>query len=108
MSHHGRHWVPVVTVQCRAIAQPSATPDRSCHGQRHHKAPADTACGQEHIAHHLDVTERHIRDIRREAETFPAPREVGTKLRWDPDVIRRWVAERDVFWQPPQEGKEPR
>jgi hypothetical protein len=35
------------------------------------KAPDDTSRGPEHIAHHLDVSERHVRDIRREDETVP-------------------------------------
>jgi hypothetical protein len=57
------------------------------------RPPADTAWRPKHIAHYLDVSERHVRDIRREDETFPPPRMVGRKPRWSPDVIRRWVAD---------------
>jgi hypothetical protein len=57
------------------------------------RPPDDTSWGPKHIAHHLDVSERHVPDIRREDETFPAPRMVGSTPRWSPDVIRRWVAD---------------
>jgi hypothetical protein len=53
------------------------------------------------IAHYLDVSERHVRDIRREDETFPPPRMVGRKPRWSPDVIRRWVADGGGPTRPP-------
>jgi hypothetical protein len=57
------------------------------------RPPDDTSWGPKRIAHYLDASERHIRDIRREDETFAAPRMIGSKPRWSPDVIRRWVAE---------------
>ena len=61
----------------------------------------DTSWGPKHIAHHLDVSERHVHDIRREDETFPPPRMVGSKPRWSPDVIRRWVADGGGPTRPP-------
>jgi predicted DNA-binding transcriptional regulator AlpA len=57
------------------------------------RPPADKAWGPKHIAHYLDISERHVRDIRREDDTFPAPRMVGSRPRWSPDAVRRWVAE---------------
>ena len=57
------------------------------------RPPADKAWGPKHIAHYLDVSERHVRDIRREDDTFSAPRMVGSRPRWSPDAVRRWVAE---------------
>jgi hypothetical protein len=35
--------------------------------------PDNTAWGPKHIAIYLDVSERHVRDIRREDDTFPTP-----------------------------------
>lgn len=55
--------------------------------------PADTAWGPKHIAHYLDISERHVRDIRREDDTFPTPRMVGSLPRWSPDAVWRWVAD---------------
>jgi hypothetical protein len=57
------------------------------------RPPADKAWGPKHIAHYLDVSERHVRDIRRQDDTFPAPRMVGSKPRWCPNVVQRWVAD---------------
>jgi hypothetical protein len=58
------------------------------------RVPLDnTAWGPKHIAIYRDVSERHVRDIRREDETFPAPRMVGSRPRWCPDAVRRWVAD---------------
>ena len=58
------------------------------------RPPDDTSWGPKHIAHYLDVSERHVRDIRREDETFPPPRMVGSKPRWSPDVIRSGLPRR--------------
>ncbi|WP_448610079.1 helix-turn-helix transcriptional regulator [Geodermatophilus sp. URMC 60] len=55
--------------------------------------PDDQSWGPKQIAHYLNVSERHIRDVRNEDETFPPPRMVGSKPRWSPDVIRRWIAD---------------
>jgi predicted DNA-binding transcriptional regulator AlpA len=58
------------------------------------RVPADdTAWGPKQVARYLDVSERHVFDLRREDESFPPPRMVGSKPRWSPEVIRRWVAE---------------
>jgi predicted DNA-binding transcriptional regulator AlpA len=65
------------------------------------RPPDDMSWGPKHIAHYLDVSERHVRDIRREDETFPPPRMIGSKPRWSPDVIRRWVAEGGGPTRPP-------
>jgi hypothetical protein len=56
------------------------------------RPPADTAWGPKRIAHYLDVSERHVRDIRREDDTFPALGMVGSKPSWSPDAVRRWVS----------------
>jgi hypothetical protein len=37
------------------------------------RTPCDTARGAEHIARYLGDSDRHVCDIRREDETFPAP-----------------------------------
>ena len=39
----------------------------------------------------LDISERHLTDVRREVETFPPPVLLGTLPRWSPAVIRRWM-----------------
>ncbi|WP_131801698.1 helix-turn-helix transcriptional regulator [Klenkia soli] len=57
------------------------------------RPPADKAWGPDDIALYLDVCERHLRNVRNADNTFPRPRMLGRQPRWDPDVIRRWVAE---------------
>ncbi len=43
------------------------------------------------LAEMLDISERHLADVRREDKTFPAPVMLGTLPRWSPTVIRRWM-----------------
>ena len=78
-----------------------ASADESGHVRQHHEALGRHVLGPKHIAPHLDVSERHVRDIRREDETFPPPRMVGSKPRRSPDVIRRWVADGGGPTRPP-------
>jgi predicted DNA-binding transcriptional regulator AlpA len=55
--------------------------------------PEDTAWDPQQVAHYLKVSERHVRDLRREDDSFPPPRMLGRKPGWSPDVVRRWVAD---------------
>ena len=58
------------------------------------RTPAEeSAWGPKQVARYLDVSERHVFDVRREDDTFPPPRMVGRKPRWSPHVVRRWVAD---------------
>ena len=43
------------------------------------------------LAEMLEISERHLTDLRREDKTFPAPVMLGTLPRWDPWAIRRWM-----------------
>ncbi len=52
------------------------------------KSLDDRSWRPKQIAHYLDVSERHVRDVRREDETFP-PRMAGREPRWSRDVSRR-------------------
>jgi predicted DNA-binding transcriptional regulator AlpA len=61
----------------------------------------DTSWDPQQVADYLQVSVRHIRDVRQEDETFPPPRMVGTRPRWSPDVIRRWVADGGGPTRPP-------
>jgi predicted DNA-binding transcriptional regulator AlpA len=55
--------------------------------------PADQAWEPQHVAQYLGICERHLRNVRNDDETFPRPRMLGRLPRWEPDVIRRWVAQ---------------
>lgn len=39
----------------------------------------------------LDISARHLADVRREDPTFPAPRMVGSLPRWTRESILAWV-----------------
>ncbi len=57
------------------------------------RPPDDRSWGPKQIAFYLDISERHLFDVRREDTSFPVPRMVGSKPRWCPGVIQRWVAD---------------
>ena len=54
-------------------------------------APTEKMLTPTTLAEMLDISERHLTDVRREDETFPAPVMLGTLPRWSPAVIRRWM-----------------
>ena len=39
----------------------------------------------------LDISRRHLDDLRREDSTFPKPVMLGRLPRWRPTAIRRWL-----------------
>ena len=43
------------------------------------------------LAEMLNVSDRHLTDVRHEDGTFPAPVMLGTLPRWSPTAIRRWM-----------------
>lgn len=60
---------------------------------------AGTACGCPRrilgpaaVAALLDISERHLTDLRAEDPTFPTPRMCGRLPRWDAETIIAWVA----------------
>jgi predicted DNA-binding transcriptional regulator AlpA len=58
-------------------------------------APTEKMLTPATLAEMLDISDRHLTDVRREDETFPSPVLLGTSPRWSPAVIRRWM-ERDM------------
>lgn len=54
-------------------------------------APTEKMLAPTTLAEMLDISERHLADVRREDETFPSPKMLGTLPRWSPAVIRRWM-----------------
>lgn len=54
-------------------------------------APTEKILTPTTLAEMLEISERHLTDLRREDETFPAPTMLGTLPRWSPTVIRRWM-----------------
>jgi predicted DNA-binding transcriptional regulator AlpA len=44
------------------------------------------------LAHLLCISERHLRDIRTQAATLPAPTTVGASPRWRPQDVSDWLA----------------
>ena len=58
------------------------------------------AWGPTEVAHFLRISVRGLQDVRAEDPTFPAPRRVGRKLRWCPDVVRGWVRGEDAVVKP--------
>jgi predicted DNA-binding transcriptional regulator AlpA len=58
------------------------------------EVPADEpAWDTQQVACYLNVSERHIRNLRKKDASFPAPRMVGCLPRWCPVAVRRWVAD---------------
>jgi predicted DNA-binding transcriptional regulator AlpA len=57
--------------------------------------PVETAWDSEDTARYLKCSLRHVADVRVEDPTFPQPRMVGSLPRWEPSVVRRWVASED-------------
>ncbi|WP_100501210.1 helix-turn-helix transcriptional regulator [Geodermatophilus chilensis] len=56
--------------------------------------PADEpAWNTQQAARYLNVSERHIRNLRKKDASFPTPRLVGRKPRWPADAVPRWVAD---------------
>ena len=45
----------------------------------------------EAVAHMLRCSVRHLRDLRQDDPTFPAPRMLGTSPRWTYETIHAWV-----------------
>lgn len=43
------------------------------------------------VADLLEVSERHLADVRKEDPTFPPPRMVGTLPRWTDTMIFAWL-----------------
>ena len=59
--------------------------------------PADaSAWGIQQVARYLDVSERHVLNLRRTDPTFPTPRMVGRRPRWSPSAVPTWVAGDDT------------
>lgn len=55
--------------------------------------PADEpAWDTQQVARYLNVSERHIRNLRKRDASFPAPRMVGRRPRWAADAVPSWVA----------------
>lgn len=54
-------------------------------------APTEKMLTPTSLAEMLDISERHLTDVRREDATFPAPIMLGTLPRWSPAAIRRWM-----------------
>ncbi|KQX74493.1 AlpA family transcriptional regulator [Aeromicrobium sp. Root472D3] len=59
------------------------------------RTPANTKPAQtldlEAVAHMLRCSVRHLRDLRQDDPTFPAPRMLGTSPRWTYETIHAWV-----------------
>ena len=54
-------------------------------------APTEKMLTPTTLAEMLEISQRHLTDLRREHKTFPAPVMLGTLPRWSPAVIRRWL-----------------
>ncbi|MDN5896527.1 MAG: hypothetical protein L0H93_21210 [Nocardioides sp.] len=54
-------------------------------------APVEKILTPTTLAEMLEISERHLTDLRHEDMTFPAPVMLGTLPRWSPAVIRRWM-----------------
>ena len=54
---------------------------------------AEPAWDTQQVARYLNVSERHIRNLRKKDASFPGPRMVGRRPRWCPVAVRRWVAD---------------
>ena len=57
----------------------------------HGFVPTEKMLNPTRLAEMLDISERHLTDLRREDKTFPAPRMLGALPRWSPTTIRQWV-----------------
>ncbi len=58
--------------------------------------PADEpAWDIQQVARYLNVSERHIRNLRKKDASFPTPRMVGRRPRWPADAVPRRVADGD-------------
>lgn len=57
----------------------------------HHFAHSEKMLSPTSLAAMLDISERHLSDVRREDSMFPRPVLLGTLPRWSPDVIRQWM-----------------
>ena len=55
-------------------------------------SPADMAWGPEQVAQYLRISVRHLHDLRAEDPTFPQARMLGRAPRWEPGVVRDWLA----------------
>lgn len=54
-------------------------------------APTEKMLTPTTLAEMLEISDRHLTDVRREDQTFPAPVLLGTLPRWSPAAIRRWM-----------------
>ena len=54
-------------------------------------APTEKMLTPTTLAEMLEISERHLTDLRREDKTFPAPVMLGTLPRWSPAAISRWM-----------------
>lgn len=54
-------------------------------------APTEKMLTPTTLAQMLEISDRHLSDVRREDQTFPVPVLLGTLPRWSPAVIRRWM-----------------
>ncbi|MFJ6133929.1 hypothetical protein [Janibacter terrae] len=54
-------------------------------------APTEKMLTPTTLARMLEISDRHLTDVRREDPTFPAPVLLGTLPRWSPATIRRWM-----------------
>jgi predicted DNA-binding transcriptional regulator AlpA len=54
-------------------------------------APTEKMLTPTTLAEMLEISDRHLTDVRREDKTFPTPVLLGTLPRWSPAVIRRWM-----------------
>lgn len=54
-------------------------------------APTEKMLTPTTLSEMLEISERHLTDLRREDKTFPVPVMLGTLPRWSPAVIRRWM-----------------
>lgn len=54
-------------------------------------APTEKMLTPTTLAQMLEISDRHLTDVRREDQTFPSPVLLGTLPRWSPAAIRRWM-----------------
>lgn len=55
------------------------------------ETPIEKMLSPNELAEVLDISRRHLDDLRREDPTFPRPLMLGRLPRWSPVVIRQWT-----------------